>query len=104
MKAIKIKITSFVSDDQPGFVECKLIDAWNKEHTFREKVPVVTEQSLDANTEYPKDGVIACLVSREWKDKDGRLIFTVNTVEPWDITTNEGLTDFDLTQDQLTEI
>lgn len=79
MKAIRIKITSFISDDQPGFVECKFNDAWNKEHTVQDKVPIVTEKYLDANSEYPQEGVIACEIVKQLVDQDGRKILTITT-------------------------
>ncbi len=59
MKAIRIKITSFISDDNPGFVECKFYDASNKEHIVQDKVPIVTDKYLDANSEYPQDGIVS---------------------------------------------
>ena len=104
MKAIKIKITSFISDDQPGFVECKFNDAWNKEHTVQDKVPIVTEKYLDADSDYPQDGVIACEIISKWKDKDERTIFSVTTEKPWAVDTIDGLTEFDILEEQLTDI
>lgn len=104
MKAIRIKITSFISDDQPSFVECKFNDAWNKEHTVKDKVPIVTEKDLDANSEYPQDGVIACKIISKWKDKDERTIFSVTTEKPWAVDTIDGLTEFDILEEQLIEL
>jgi hypothetical protein len=104
VKALKIKITSFISDDQPGFVECKFTDAWSKEHTVEDKVPVATEQDLDADSDYPQDGFIACEVLNEWRDHDGRKIFTVTTERPWAVDTIDGLTEFDLTEEQLIDL
>jgi uncharacterized protein YodC (DUF2158 family) len=104
MRFIRMKITSFISDDQPGFVECKFYDAWNKEHTVQEKIPVVTEKYLHENSKYPQDGEIACEIIKEWKDKDERIIFTVTTEKPWEINTNEGLTEFDILEEQLIEL
>jgi hypothetical protein len=104
MKAIKIRITSFISDDQPGLVECKLNDVYNKEHIIREKVPVVTLIDLDANSKYPQDGVIACEIIKQWVDKGERTILTVTTVKPWAVETIEGLSEFDIFEEQLIEI
>jgi len=104
LKAIRIKITSFISDDQPGFVECKFNDAWNKEYTVQDKVPVVTEKYLDANSEYPQEGVIACEIMKQWVDKDERTIFTVTTKKPWAVDTFDGLTEFDVLEEQLIEL
>lgn len=104
MKAIRIKITSFISDDQPGFVECKFNDAWNKEHIVQDKVPIVTEKFLDSNSEYPQGGLIACKIIKQWVDKDKRTIFSVTTEKPWSIDTIDGLNEFDILEEQLTEL
>jgi hypothetical protein len=104
MIAIKIKITKFISDDQPGFVECSFFDALNKEHIVQDKVPIVTEKFLDADSIYPQDGVIACEIVNEWKDTDGRKIFKVNTSKPWGVDTMDGLTEFDVLEEQLVEL
>ena len=104
MKAIKIKITSFISDDPPGFVECKFYDALIKEHIVQDKVPIVTKKYLDANSEYPQDGVIACEIVNEWKDSNGQKIFKVNTSRPWGVDTIDGLTEFDVLEEQLVEL
>ncbi len=103
MKAIKIKITSFISDDQPGFVECKFYDALDNEHIVQDKVIIVTDMDLDANSEYPQDGIIACEIVKQWTDTNGKKIFTVNTTKPIHVDTIDGLTEFDLYEEQLTE-
>lgn len=101
MKAIKILITSFIDDHQPGFVECKFYDALNKEHIVQDKVPIVTDKYLDANSEYPQDGIIACEIVKQWDDENGKTIFTVTTSKPWGVDTIEGLTEFNLFEEQL---
>lgn len=104
MKAIKIKIPRFLCDDQPGFVECTFHDAWNKLHIVHDKVPIVTDQALDAKSEYPQDGVIACEIIQQWVDKEKRTLFTVTTEKPWAVDTIDGLTEFDLLEEQLMEL
>jgi len=104
VKAIKIKISNFISNDQPGFVECKLIDAWNKEHTVQDKVPIFTDSYLDEKSNYPQEGVIACELIKQWTDQNGRKIYTITTEKPWAVETIEGLTEFDLLEEQLTEL
>jgi hypothetical protein len=104
MFAIKIKITKFISDHQQGFVECIFNDAWYKVHIVHDKVPIVTEKYLDANSEYPQDEVIPCEILKESADRDGRTIFTVDTAKPWGVDTIEGLTEFDMLKEQLTEL
>lgn len=104
MKAIRIKITSFIDDHQPGYVECKFTDAWNVEHTVHEKVPIVTDKWLNGNSEYPQDGDIAFEVVRTWIDEKGRTIFTVNIGKPWGVETINGLREFDILEEQITEL
>ena len=104
MLALKVIIIKFISSDQPGFVECQFIDAWNKKHVVQDKVPIVTDKYLDANSEYPQNGFIACQLLRESKDAGGRTIFAITTAKPWGVDTVEGLTEFDLTSEQLTVI
>lgn len=101
MKAIKIKITRFISNDQPGVVECKLVDAWNNEHIIQDKVPIVSEKHLDEKSKYPQDGVIACEIIRKWTDQNGRNILTVTTEKPWGVDSIMGLTEFDILDGQL---
>ncbi len=104
MKAIRIKIICFISNDQPGFVECKFNDAWNKEHTIQDKVPIVNEKDLDANCDYQQDFIIACEIIKQWVDKDNRTIFSVTTEKPWTVDTIDALTEFDILAEQLTDI
>ncbi len=103
MKAIRVNITSFISDDQPGFVECKFNDAWDNEHVVQDKAPILTDKYLDANSTYPQDGVIACEIITQWNDKDGRTICTVTTLTPWAVYTIHDLTEFDILEEQLIE-
>lgn len=104
MKAIKIKIIKFISDDQPGIVECIFYDALNKKHIVHEKIPVVTEKHLDANSNYPHDGVIACDIVKESRDLNGHKIVTIDTSRPWGVDTIEGISQFDVLEDQLIEL
>ena len=104
MKAIKILITSFIDDHQPGFVECKFYDAFGNQHIVQDKVPIVTDKDLDASSEYPQKGLIACEIVSEWKDSNGQKIFKVNTSKPWGVDTIAGLTEFDVLEEQLIEL
>lgn len=104
MLAIRIKIISFISNNQPGFVECNFLDAYNREHIIHEKIPIVTDMLLDADTEYPQDGFVACDIIKRWMDNTGRKLITVTTERPWGVRTITSLTEFDLEEDQLTEL
>lgn len=67
MKAIKIQIVKLISNDQPCFVECRFYDAMNKEHIIQDKVPIITDKLLNANSEYPQEEIIACVIINERK-------------------------------------
>jgi hypothetical protein len=104
MKALKIEITRFISIDQPGFVECRFRDAWNKEFIIEEKIPVVTTEDLDETSTYPKNGFIACEIIREWEGENNRKLITIDISKPWSVETNNGLTQFDVSPEDLIEI
>ncbi len=101
MLAIKVEVTKFVSDDFPGFVECKFTDIWNDEYVIEEKVSVVSDKDLDVNSEYPREGIITCEILKEWVDRIGRKIVTVDIGNVYDIKTVKGSTEFDLFKNQL---
>ncbi|MCS3798755.1 hypothetical protein [Niastella sp. OAS944] len=101
MPSIKISIDKSISDHQPGFVECSFTDAWGKQHIVQEKIPVVADKYLDANSHYPQEGGIDCEVLKKWEDQEGRIIVTVDTVKPWDIDRIEGVQQFDLLELQI---
>lgn len=103
MKGIKVRIIRFISNDQPGFVECSFTDAWDKEFKIEEKVPVVSSDYLDKDSKYPQDGLIACEVIRTWKDETGRQLVTIDIDKPWAIETIDGIKQFDIVQEDLIE-
>src|SRR5262245_7620552 len=104
MKAVKVQITRYISDDpQPGIVECKLIDAWSREWTFVEKTVIVTHQYLDKNSVYPQSGTIRCEIIESWQDSDDRKIVTVNTAIPDYVTDETGETHFQVLPTQITD-
>ena len=100
MFGIKVKITKFVDDWQPGWVECEFTDASGKLHIFNEKVPIVTAEYLDENSIYPQDGIISCEII-ERKNIDGREIVKVNTELPWHIESTKGETVFEVLEQQI---
>jgi hypothetical protein len=104
MLALKVVITRFTSNDNPGFAEATFKDAWGQEIIFHEKIPIFTKDDLDENTQYPQPGVIACNPVKKFIDKDGRLIVTVNTDEPWGVESIDGIKQFNILPEQLTEI
>nr|WP_294787352.1 hypothetical protein [uncultured Flavobacterium sp.] len=97
---VKIKIAKFIDDSFPGFVECTLVDALNKLHIIIDKVPVVTDKYLDANSDYPQDGEIACTIIKQWTNDKGQKIYKIDT-SPWGIDSIEELKEFDVFEEQL---
>ncbi len=89
-----VQIVRFVDADQPGWVECELVDANGRHHIIREKVPVLTAERLDANSEYPIPCGILCEVLERYNDEKGHELALITTKKPWWIESVEGLTEF----------
>ncbi|MGE0144389.1 MAG: hypothetical protein AB7I19_11420 [Planctomycetota bacterium] len=94
MPALAVAIVRFVDEHQPGFVECVLRDAANEQHVFVEKVPVVTTEDLWATSNYPRPGVIECVVLEQWEDSGGCSLVRVTTEQPWGVESTRGETEF----------
>ena len=100
MNSVKVEITRLMDEGQPGWVECKLVDAYGREHLFVEKVPVVSSENLDASSAYPQPGSIDCEVI-ERKFIGGVEIVTINSAKPWAIESVDGEEVFCVRSDQL---
>lgn len=79
MKDLRVSITRFVDEAQPGWVECTFTDVHGKTWTIKEKVPIVTKAALTAQSHYPQPGVIACQIVVTWLDITGREVVTIDT-------------------------
>jgi hypothetical protein len=90
MSAVRVRITRFVSDDQPGFVECVLVDAFGHSHLFIEKAPVVCAEELSATSLYPVGGSIACEIDGRDRDEAGRPLLRIRTDVPFGIESTAG--------------
>ena len=101
MLGIKVEILSFADADQTGWVECRLIDAFGRAHLFLEKIPVVSNEDLDALSSYPRDGTIACAVLGRQQGPDGREVVTVDTTLPDGVESKEGGSRFEILPEQL---
>ena len=100
MQALVVDIVRFVDDHQPGFVECRLLDAKGHIHYFVEKVPVVSTEDLWSSSKYPRPGVIACQVIQRWLDGSQQLL-KVSTELPWHIESTTGATEFVVFESQV---
>ena len=94
---------SVVDDAQPRIVACQLTNAWGINHTFVEKVPIVTSANLDQHSPYPQPGWIACALVGQRRDADGRAITTIDTDTPWQVASTTGEIRFDVLNEQLTD-
>jgi hypothetical protein len=101
MPAVSVQITRYVDDHFPGFVECVLVDALGVTHTFVEKVPVVSAESLSVASTYPRNGEIECEVCREWQDPTGHALSIVRIESPWGVESTSGKTEITLSSSQL---
>jgi hypothetical protein len=101
MPNIKVTIEAFVDENFPGFVECSLLDVHGRIWKFLEKVPVVSQEDIWSDSEYPRQGVIACTIVERSSDSSGRPVAKVDTAKPWGIESTEGNTIFEIFADQL---
>jgi hypothetical protein len=104
MHGVRVSILQYVNDDQPRFVECRLIDVTGRAWHFVEKVPVVTTADLNAQSSYPQPGIVACEVIDTRRAADGTTVVTIDTDRPWGVAAVAGETRFDVAAELLTEI
>ena len=100
---IRVSIDRFIDRDQPGWVECTLVDAAGVRHLFVEKVPIVTAENLWSDSVYPREGFIACTVVGVDRAADGREILIVETEQPDGVESTTGEVRFQVFPDQLVE-
>jgi len=101
MVDLHVQIERFVLDHQPPIIECALIDAGGQRHTFIDKVWMFSEQTLDARSEYPVPGLIRCSVMLTWCEIGGRELVRINTADPDQIESIEGISEFIVFRDQV---
>jgi hypothetical protein len=98
---VSIQITRYVDNHFPGFVECVLVDVLGVPHTFVEKVPYVSAESLSAASTYPCNGEIECEVCREWQDTTGHAFSIVRIESPWGLESTGGNIEITVYSSQL---
>jgi len=100
---VRAKITRWVDDHFPGFVECQLADRLGREWTFIEKLPVVTDANLWRDSQFPQPAFIACEIVSQGKDETGQETAEISTERPWGIEAVDGTTNFHVFTAQLTK-
>jgi hypothetical protein len=98
MSTVPIQIVRFVLEHQPNIVGCILIDAYDQQWNFEDKVVYFTDAYLDEQSSYPQPGSLPCKVEREWIDDRGRRIATISSM----MEETSGETLFDVLADQIT--
>src|SRR5262245_41451805 len=101
MLAVRVNISRYVDESFPGWVECRLVDAFGYDHVFVEKVPVVIKGHLDAASSYPQFGVIAFVVLWISQSDDGRRLVHIDTQTPWGVESLAGRSRFDVFPEEL---
>ena len=96
-----VEIARFVDAHQPGFVECRLVDADGVQHAFIEKVPVVSTDDRAEASAYPCPGALACEVQERWRDASGRDLVRICTERPWGVESTTGPLHFVVLASQL---
>lgn len=98
---LTVQILRFVDEKFPGWVECKFVDATGRPHSFIEKIPIVTNEDLDADSGYPQPGIVGCEIVKQFQDDKGRRLVCITTSRPWSIETAEGLSEFTVSADLI---
>ena len=95
------KIIRWVSDDQPGFVECRFADRLGQEWSVIEKLPVLTDADIPSDSQFPQPGFIACEIVARGQDDAGREIAEITTRNPWAMEATDRTTNFQVHAAQL---
>ena len=70
------------------------MDATGRPHSIIEKIPVVTPEDLDADSEYPKPGTVRCEILKRYQNDKGQDLVCIITNRPFPVETSEGLSEF----------
>ena len=98
---VSVQIVRYVDDWQPGWVEVRLLDASGREWVFVDKCPIFSAETLDAESDYPRPGIIRCEVLASRRDGLGREVCTIDTARPDGVEAEGGETKFDVLAEQL---
>jgi hypothetical protein len=60
----------------------------------RDKVPIFTVETLNAESKYPTPGVVRCEIVERLQDEKGRELVRICTEKPDGIESTEGLREF----------
>ena len=101
IRDVAVQIVRFLDPHNPGFVECKLVDAEGVAHTFVDKVPIFTTEVLDADSVYPQLGGVRCRVISQSRDSQGMPLVRISTLWPDGIESSGGVSEFVVRPNQI---
>ena len=94
-----LEITDF--DQQPGWVECEFFDSEGRSVRINDKLPVISDENLCEDSQFPREGSIACSVLTESTSADGRKISQIDLAVPWGLESTSGEQRFTVFSDPL---
>ncbi|HRE62089.1 MAG TPA: hypothetical protein PL096_13370 [Micropepsaceae bacterium] len=103
MHLLRVSLTSWVDDDQPGFVSGTFVDAEGRSHHIVDKVPIFTRENLTADGPWPQPGHVCCAVRKFWSDSQGRELAEIDT-DRYGIVSDAGETRFNVSATELEEV
>ena len=98
---VRAQMVRWVSDDNPGIVECTFTDSSGREWSIIEKAPVVSEANIFPDSQFPQPAFIGCEVLAWGRDHAGREIAEITTERPWGIESEDGTSTFQVYAEQL---
>jgi hypothetical protein len=98
---LSVQITRWVSDSEPGIVECRFTDRFGREWSIIEKAPVVSSARIWRDSQFPRPTWIACSVISRGLDDTGHEIAEITTLVPWGIEATDGTSNFQVFGHQL---
>jgi hypothetical protein len=102
MSEVSVQIVRWVDDNpQPGVVEARLRDVSGREWVFVDKWPIFAEEDLEAESNYPRPGVMRCEVVASGRDDRRREVHTIDTSRPDGVEAEGGESRFDVLAEQI---
>ncbi len=95
MVCVEVVVTKIIDLSHPLWVECKLEDAYGKEHIFQDKMPIFLKKDV-TEADLPVYGELRCVII----GRDEKAI-RIDTVKPDGVQSKLGQTIFDVSLHQL---
>ena len=103
MTFLRLTLLEITDLDQPGWVECEFIDIEGRSIRINDKLPVITDENLWVDDEFPRQGSVACTVINKEVDDRGCSISEIDIGVPWGLESTSGEQKFKVSSDDLFE-